>query len=815
MSKRLSPLNTKPRVPANTNNVAQMVRPESPAGGSAHALPRARILRTAFHRLEPRIFTGYAYDPSDLQQRLVVQLFVDGNPMQIAVANEFEPSLSSDGAGDTCFGFTFALPAGVAASATYVEARVANTGETIGQVVDLRQDPDLDRQLPALRGVRWIGGLRFCGWLPAIGPNAPKVTASIDGVAVVEAFARTWNQVGDRGEAIKAIPAFELHLPERFADGRVRSVCIRDETGEDLPGSPLTFVAFKDGLQNAIASLANVDSERLRGELFDQLIPASLPLSRYASWLERFPPETTRAETAGPVSVVLVGRGDDEASIASLQHQSRINWVAVGVSDAPDLLSFDGEDLFQFSVGDDGAASDVFVFAPCGVRLEGHALESFVAAFAANPEAVVAYADYAISGATGEQWPILLPAFDYERMLEQGSGACLFATRRAHLEKVLPARPDNLYRLFQELVGLGEHRSAVVHLPGSFGLLPELDASVASQVLASATAAHLDKRGIAAAVTVRPADASPSVRVSRHAEPQRVSVIIPTRNHAALLRRCLETIAPAVERLDAEVIVADNDSSDGETLEYLASIDGAEATVIRAPGPFNFSRINNLAARAAKGDLLCLLNNDVEALDDTWLAEMVSRIAEPDVGAVGATLLWPSGIIQHAGVVLGPGLGASHAFTDRMNDDPGYAGMLSVARECSAVTAACLLTRKADYLAVGGMDEMAFPVNFNDVDYCLRLRARGSRIVVTPDARLLHLESASRGTDQRSDKAARMQRELRMLRARWLETIVNDPYYSPLLSLDPIPYSALAWPPRHRAARTNGPPRAVEIPLGI
>lgn len=815
MSKHLSSLNTKPRVPANTDYAAQMERPDSLAGGSALVLPRARILRTAFQRVDSRIFAGYVFDPSDLQQRLVVQLFVDGTPMQIAVANEFEASLSNNDAGDACFGFTFALPTGVAASATYVEARVANTGETIGQVVDLRQDPDWGRQLPAIRGVRWIGGLRFCGWLPAVGPDAPRVTASVDGVTVIEASARTWHQVGDRGETIKAVPAFELHLPERFADGRVRSVCIRDELGEDLPGSPLTFVAFKDGLQNTIASLANVDSERLRGELFDQLIPASLPLSRYATWLERFPPEITRAETAGPVSVVLIGRGDDAASIASLQHQSRTNWVAVGISDAPDLLSFDGEDLFQFSVSDDGAASDIFVFAPCGARFEGHALEAFVAAFTANPEAVVVYADYTISGATGEQWPIFLPAFDYERMLEQGNGACLFAARRVHLEKVLHARPGSLYDLFQGLVGLGEHRSVVVHLPGSLGQLPQLDPSVASQVLASATAAHLDRRGIAADVTVRPAGASPSVRVSRYAEPQRVSVIIPTRNHVALLRRCLETITPAVERFGAEIIVVDNDSSDAETLKYLALIDGAEATVIRARGPFNFSRINNLAARAAKGDLLCLLNNDIEALDDAWLAEMVSRIVEPDVGAVGATLLWPSGIFQHAGVVLGPGLGASHAFTDRMNDDHGYAGMLSVARECSAVTAACLLTRKADYLAVGGMDEMAFPVNFNDVDYCLRLRASGRRIVVTPDARLLHLESASRGTDQRSDRAARMQRELRMLRARWLETIVNDPYYSPLLSLDPIPYSALAWPPRDRAARTNGPPNAVEIPLVI
>ena len=144
-------------------------------------------------------------------------------------------------------------------------------------------------------------------------------------------------------------------------------------------------------------------------------------------------------------------------------------------------------------------------------------------------------------------------------------------------------------------------------------------------------------------------------------------------------------------------------------------------------------------------NLLCLLNNDVKALDDGWLEEMLSRIGEPDVGAVGALLLWPSGVVQHGGVVLGTNFAADHAFKDRMEGDPGYGDLLRVAHECSSVTAACLVTRRLDYLDVGGMDEVPFPVNFNDVDYCLKLRARGQRIVFTPHAKLLHLESASRG----------------------------------------------------------------------
>jgi GT2 family glycosyltransferase len=303
--------------------------------------------------------------------------------------------------------------------------------------------------------------------------------------------------------------------------------------------------------------------------------------------------------------------------------------------------------------------------------------------------------------------------------------------------------------------------------------------------------------------------------VSRRIERPSVSIIIPTRNRLELLRRCLHTIAPACSRGETEIIVVDNDSSEPGMLEFLAAIDGRSARVLRAPGPFNFARLNNIALRNARGEFVCLLNNDVEAIDNTWLDEMLSRCSEPDVGAVGALLAWPSGVVQHGGVVLGSNLAASHAFKDRLRDDSGYTDLLRVAHECSAVTAACLLTRRADYEQVGGFDEINFPINFNDVDYCLKLRALGKRIVFTPHAQLLHLESASRGQDRGTDRAARFERELRLLRARWLHVLIEDPFYSPLLSLDSVPFSALAWPPRSFAPRLVERPVPAQIPAGM
>ena len=203
---------------------------------------------------------------------------------------------------------------------------------------------------------------------------------------------------------------------------------------------------------------------------------------------------------------------------------------------------------------------------------------------------------------------------------------------------------------------------------------------------------------------------------------------------------------------------------------------------------------------------MCLLNNDIEALDDDWLDEMLSRIGPDDVGAVGAQLLWPSKVIQHGGVVLGSNFSAAHAFIDRIDGDVGYSDLLCVAHECSAVTAACMVTRRSDYLAVGGMDEVHFPVNFNDVDFCLKLRALGKRIVFTPHAKLVHIESASRDQERNADAKARFERERLALQTKWGSVLAADPYYSPILSLDPIPFSALAWPVRSkRRASTVAP----------
>ena len=260
-----------------------------------------------------------------------------------------------------------------------------------------------------------------------------------------------------------------------------------------------------------------------------------------------------------------------------------------------------------------------------------------------------------------------------------------------------------------------------------------------------------------------------------------VSIIVPTRNRVDLLRTCLNGIA-ATNYPDTEVIVVDNDSDDPETLDYLASLDPARYRVLRHAGAFNYSAINNRAVELARGQLLCLLNNDIEVIQANWLAIMATQAMRDNVGAVGAQLLYPDGRIQHAGVVLGMGNAAGHAHRLLRPDEEGYFRRHALPQFTSAVTAACLVVQRERFLAVGGLNEREFAVAFNDVDLCLRLNAFGWQSLYEPRATLIHHESVSRGLDRDPVGAKRFAGELAALKQRWKTEERIDRYHHPELS---------------------------------
>ena len=782
---------------------------------TAHRATRsAQELQTHFELTNGSVFAGFVADPARALDRFTVELLVDGLVFGTAYADQ-HTQIGEKQVGDGCHGFTFQIPQNVIENAVVAEARVANLGVAIGSPIFLGSLPKKNF-IQARDHFRWLGGLRFTGWVEDESTKVIQLTVAVDGAQILQVSTLGWAQAGYDVNKDRPVRGFDFQLPERFADGCVRWVKVSKVSGEALSDGPLPFVAFPDGLAATISNLGDLESERLRGEMYDHLIPMSLSMSQYEAWQERFPLPAAPASLRH-CAVVLVGQGPIEATLDSLEKQTHSLWAACVLHNHPCTV-FEASAARIF-LSEEATESEFVVFALAGTVFEPDALRRILEAFSDYDEAVAVYGDTNVLATDGGVWPLAFPAFDYERLLEQGYCAYLFALRRDKAEGLLAASPSNLYRLFNAVF---DHKSLaeaqVIHLPGALGTLPSFDRKVASMELRSATELHLKRRKIAAIVTSSLPGVLPAVRVQREQAKGRTTIVIPTRDRLDLLRDCLTSIEPAAAKSNADILIVDNDSTDRATLVYLAKMakGGNNRTrVMRVPGPFNFAKLNNIAARAVQSDYLCLLNNDVRASDPDWLDEMLGRIASPDVGAVGAVLLWPSGVVQHGGVVLGPNFAATHAFNDRLADESGYGDLLRVAHECSAVTAACLLTRRSDYIDVGGMDEVRLTIAFNDVDYCLRLREAGKRIILTPHARLTHLESASRAHDSHRDRSARFGRELQVLRSRWGQVLIEDPYYNPTLSLDAVPFSALAWPPRQLKSRRNGAAISRNLPPGF
>ena len=261
-----------------------------------------------------------------------------------------------------------------------------------------------------------------------------------------------------------------------------------------------------------------------------------------------------------------------------------------------------------------------------------------------------------------------------------------------------------------------------------------------------------------------------------------VSVIMPTRDRADLLAVAARGVLHGTDYPALELIVVDNGSTDPAALALLAELDAdPRAQVLPFPGAFNFSAMNNAAARRAKGVVLLLLNNDVELTDPGWLRAMVAHAVRPDVGAVGARLLYRDGSLQHGGMALGPAGRATHLLRGAPRDAPGYGGQLAATRDLSAVTAACLAVRADVWAQVGGMDER-LPVAWNDVDLCQRVRAAGLRVIWTPHAVLLHLEGETRGEDAADPaRQARFLADGALYRETWGRAADEDPFLNPNL----------------------------------
>ena len=445
-----------------------------------------------------------------------------------------------------------------------------------------------------------------------------------------------------------------------------------------------------------------------------------------------------------PPLLALVGIEDGQAGLCETLENLKAEGVSallIGSAQVPDLA----EAARQI----DWVAEPWLIPMRVGDRLARGAADAYRRAIA-QTEAKVVYADDDLIGKQGRRTtPHFKPDWNSELFhhFDYVSGACALRSSSQELD-VLSGHPDWSRKLVQKAVATGvpSHISKILH--------------------------HRP---------IRPHPqplAAPAV-AERNLPP--VTIIVPTRNRLDLLRTCLKGIA-ATDYPDIEVLVVDNDSDDPQTLDFLSSLDPVRHRVLRHAGAFNFSAINNRAAAEAGGELLCLLNNDIEVLEPTWLATMAAQALRKNVGAVGARLLYPDGRIQHAGVVIGMGNAAGHAHRFLHPDEEGYFRRHALPQFVSAVTAACLVVRRDRFLAVGGLDETNFPVAFNDVDFCLRLNRSGWQSLYEPRATLIHHESVSRGFDRDPVGAARLAGEVEALKQLWRTGEVVDPFHHPYLS---------------------------------
>ena len=416
----------------------------------------------------------------------------------------------------------------------------------------------------------------------------------------------------------------------------------------------------------------------------------------------------------------------------------------------------------------------------------------------ARPDAAILFSDEDKIDVEGRRSnPYFKSEFNEFLMYGHNMVSHLGVYRRSLIEKVGGFRKglegsqdyDLFFRCYEQI-----HPEQVVHIPHvlyHWRMIPGSTAISADQKDYAIVAAqgaingHFERLGIPLRSI---AGRAPGVTdlTPAHFVDTPVSIIIPTRDRLDVLKPCIDSVRATTDPATVEIIIADNGSSEPETLAYLDELQRTGAAkVVPLPGEFNFSAINNEAARQATGEILCFLNNDTEVISPTWLERGRALLSLPDVGAVGARLLFPDGTLQHMGIVLGMGdhgvAGTPHG--GRLERDPGYIGKAWLTAEFSAVTAACMFLRKADFEAAGGFDsELA--VAYNDVDLCLRIRQLGKKVVCDGLMMLTHKESQTRGSDKDDKNAVRLRNEMILFKRRWAEVLIDDPYYSPNLTLE-------------------------------
>jgi len=782
-------------------------------------------LRGALFPPVANLVYGWVWDARDTDRRWWVEILIDDISIGVVEARLYSPKLID--AGDGCHAFCMKLPNRILGENAVLSARLANTQYRLSgsyYLSDLKNQDDLLIDQFPVDGSFVVGddGLHLHGY--AKDPVQTEKNATICIYIDDKEVCRTITDSNHR---------FSVTLPLFIADDIEHTVSVLSN-GRPLPGSPLRILLHTYGARYLLKQISRrlevgaryldvkkeiLFLERLLGKQeYDR--PLGAGFEDYSEWHELF--EMRESPTGIDSSIILLvlvryGFGIDR-TLESLVRQTYGNWRVLVTGVTGDLDFFSDPrvkvqtDTSVTFTSDVLASSTLVTFIEPGDHLPSHAFSWVVKAFC-DDQVYVLYTDCDEDDAEGNRSkPWFKPSWDFELFQCLDYLHNLFVVRSELLAETLLTHLNDLpYLAVSRLIEIYP-KSFPKHLPRIL-YHRRKNAVFGSKMGARRRASiqlMLDKIYPDSGVRVSPHPSNfhalrrvdwPLIRSPR------IAVLIPTRDSLQLVKPCVESVLNHTEYPDFQVVVLDNDSTDPKTLGWMDEIvEKNSCKIIRHAGDFNYSKLNNDAAKKVDAEVLCLLNNDtlIPESSNDWLSEMASRLMCPGVGAVGAKLLWPNRMVQHSGVVTGIGGIAGHIGNEWSEKDAGYCYLNQVVRNASAVTAACLLTYRDLYLDLGGLDEDAYPVAFNDVDYCLRLRSEGYKVVWTPFAVLFHLESQSRGYDHvNSDKSARARREMKNLRNNWESTLAMDPFYHPSLSLNlrQSPFDGLAIPPRSRQIR--------------
>lgn len=764
--------------------------------------------------LQGDVLHGWALDQAQPEQRLLVEIFIDGIHVAVARADQYEPAASL---GDLFHGFAVQLNETFISEARTISAKVANHDFQLDGEIELPTPPSKDTA--EITSQVWhTGGLRVGGW--SWDPKAPDRHVSIhiseNGKSIANVIcnahcqALAYRNSTDHG--------FSFDLPWTLADGEVHIITIENDIGQPLSGSPIRVCCLPEGLEGLVQKL-KVENHNGILPLVEILakentlrLPQSAGWRYYSEWYEAFQQLQPYGAmpTIGKIGILLISDGNttlEKISTDSLSGYPTDSYT-IAVSAKKDLAPAITLLL--------EAHCDRLLPVKAGDRLAAHSLPYFNSLL--SDGSAWGFSDCDLDDEKGARtFPWFKPVWDLDLFIgaDVYSAGAIFG--RDIVEQALKTISLNSnfehvdFHLLLAGIALVTHRTSALvthmthvmyHRADGSATSPELDIPSNSR----RQAVQWLCSQLADGTIVKSIAEYPALLRAQWPLPEklpRVSLIVPTRDQYKLLHKCIEGLLKETDYPNLQVIVVDNQSTDKQTLSYLAQLAERGVDLIAHPHPFNYSTINNIAASHAKGMIIGLVNNDIEIIDSCWLKEMVAQLIRPGVGAVGAKLMWPNRMVQHSGVVVGINGLAAHTGNDCLQDDPGYLGFNQISRRQSAVTAACMLVKKDIFELVGGLDEIAFPVAFNDVDLCLKIQKEGMHIVWTAFAKLIHAESASRGKDQTPEKKARGRREQEIFINRWSSLGQCDPYYHPSLSQDYLsgPYGGLMIPARKAIKR--------------